>query len=65
MNYLETVGKNAKKAFEDLKNVKHKTLDCIGKKGEDPGYGWTDDASAEGDPGHPTVSFFHGGFHRL
>ncbi len=26
MNYLETVGKNAKKAFEDLKNVKHKKI---------------------------------------
>ena len=24
MSYLETVGKNAKKAFEDLKDVKHK-----------------------------------------
>ena len=24
MSYLETVGKNAKKAFEDLKGVKHK-----------------------------------------
>ena len=23
MSYLETFGKNAKKAFEDLKNVKH------------------------------------------
>ena len=26
MSYLETVGKNAKKAFEDLKNVKHKKI---------------------------------------
>ena len=26
MNYLETVGKNAKKAFEHLKNVKHKKI---------------------------------------
>ena len=26
MNYLETVGKNAKKAFEDLKDVKHKKI---------------------------------------
>ena len=26
MNYLETVGKNAKKAFEDLKNVRHKKI---------------------------------------
>ena len=29
MNYLETVGKNAKKAFEDLKNVKHKKIKKI------------------------------------
>ena len=26
MSYLETVGKNAKKAFEDLKYVKHKKI---------------------------------------
>ncbi len=26
MNYLETIGKNAKKAFEDLKVVKHKKI---------------------------------------
>ena len=26
MNYLKTVGKNAKKAFENLKNVKHKNI---------------------------------------
>ena len=26
MNYLENIGKNAKKAFEDLKNVKHKKI---------------------------------------
>ena len=26
MNYLETVGRNAKKAFENLKNVKHKKI---------------------------------------
>ena len=26
MSYLETVGKNAKKAFEDLKDVKHKKI---------------------------------------
>ena len=26
MNYLETVGKNAKKAFEDLKNIKHNKI---------------------------------------
>ena len=26
MNYLETIGKNAKKAFEHLKNVKHKKI---------------------------------------
>jgi len=26
MNYLETVGKNAKKAFEDLKSVKHERI---------------------------------------
>ena len=26
MNYLVSVGKNAKKAFEDLKNVKHKKI---------------------------------------
>ena len=26
MNYLETVGKNAKEAFEDLKDVKHKKI---------------------------------------
>ena len=26
MNYLETIGKNAKKAFEDLKDVKHKKI---------------------------------------
>ena len=26
MNYLETVGKNAKKAFEDLKDIKHKKV---------------------------------------
>ena len=26
MSYLETVGKNAKKAFEDLKGVKHKKI---------------------------------------
>ncbi len=24
MNYLESIGKSAKKAFEDLKGVKHK-----------------------------------------
>ena len=26
MNYLENIGKNAKKAFEDLKNIKHKKI---------------------------------------
>ena len=26
MSYLETIGKNAKKAFEDLKDVKHKKI---------------------------------------
>ena len=26
MNYLESIGKNAKKAFEDLKEVKHKKI---------------------------------------
>ena len=26
MNYLEQIGKNAKKAFEDLKDVKHKKI---------------------------------------
>ncbi len=26
MNYLETIGKNAKKAFEDLKSVKHRKI---------------------------------------
>ena len=26
MNYLETIGKKAKKAFEDLKDVKHKKI---------------------------------------
>ena len=26
MNYLESIGKNAKKAFEDLKGVKHKNI---------------------------------------
>ena len=26
MNYLESIGKNAKKAFEDLKGVKHKKI---------------------------------------
>ena len=26
MNYLQTIGKNAKKAFEDLKNIKHKKI---------------------------------------
>jgi hypothetical protein len=26
MKYLEKIGKNAKKAFEDLKTVKHKKL---------------------------------------
>ena len=26
MNYLELIGKNAKKAFEDLKGVKHKKI---------------------------------------
>ena len=26
MSYLETIGKNAKKAFEHLKNVKHKKI---------------------------------------
>ena len=26
MNYLETIGKNAKKAFEDLKDIKHKKI---------------------------------------
>ena len=31
MNYLETVGKNAKKAFEDLKNVKHKKIKSFRK----------------------------------
>ena len=26
MNYLESIGKSAKKAFEDLKGVKHKNI---------------------------------------
>ena len=26
MNYLEKIGKNAKKAFEDLKKVKHSKI---------------------------------------
>ena len=26
MNYLESIGKNAKKAFEDLKSVKHRKI---------------------------------------
>ena len=26
MSYLETIGKNAKKAFEDLKGIKHKKI---------------------------------------
>ena len=26
MNYLESIGKNAKKAFEELKGVKHKRI---------------------------------------
>ena len=26
MNYLKSIGKNAKKAFEDLKDVKHKKI---------------------------------------
>ena len=26
MNYLEQIGKNAKKAFEDLKDVRHKKI---------------------------------------
>ena len=26
MSYLEQIGKNAKKAFEELKNVKHKKI---------------------------------------
>ena len=26
MNYLETIGKNAKKAFEDLKSVNHNKI---------------------------------------
>ena len=26
MSYLEQIGKNAKKAFEDLKDVKHKKI---------------------------------------
>ena len=26
MSYLESIGKNAKKAFEDLKSVKHKKI---------------------------------------
>ena len=26
MNYLKSIGKNAKKAFEDLKGVKHKKI---------------------------------------
>ena len=26
MNYLESIGKNAKKAFEDLKGIKHKKI---------------------------------------
>ena len=26
MSYLETIGKNAKKAFEDLKNIKHNKI---------------------------------------
>ena len=26
MNYLQSIGKNAKKAFEDLKDVKHKKI---------------------------------------
>ena len=29
MGYLETIGKNAKKAFEDLKGVKHKKIKKI------------------------------------
>ena len=26
MNYLESIGRNAKKAFKDLKGVKHKKI---------------------------------------
>ena len=26
MNYLQSIGRNAKKAFEDLKNIKHKKI---------------------------------------
>ena len=26
MNYLKSIGKNAKKAFEDLKGVRHKKI---------------------------------------
>ena len=26
MNYLENIGKNAKKAFEDLKTIKHSKI---------------------------------------
>ena len=36
MKYLEIIGKNAKKAFEDLKIIKHEKIKCIGsflKKG--------------------------------
>ena len=29
MNYLEQIGKNAKKAFEDLKDVKHKKIEKV------------------------------------
>ena len=29
MNYLETVGRNAKKAFENLKNVKHQKIQKV------------------------------------
>ena len=29
MSYLETIGKNAKKAFEDLKNIKHNKIKKI------------------------------------
>ena len=29
MSYLEQIGKNAKKAFEDLKDVKHKKIQKV------------------------------------
>ena len=32
MSYLESIGKNAKKAFEDLKGVKHKKIKKEGIK---------------------------------